>query len=175
MTSGPERLWLKRSTPQNIVIGGAAGAFPPVIGWAAVSRSVGYEASLLFLIIIFFGTPPHFWALSLFRTADYARASIPMLRVVVGKAETQRQILFYTLILVPILVPPWPLEFAEAIYGVVAIASGVVLILLATQLRGKQTRAGRAARRLFRFSIFYLFLLFAVLLVERGLTAVQRN
>jgi heme o synthase len=96
-----------------------------------------------------------------------------MLPVAVGKAETQRQILFYTLILVPILVPPWPLEFAGAIYGVVAIASGVVMILLATQLRGEQTRAGRAARRLFRFSIFYLFLLFVVLLVERGLTAVQ--
>jgi protoheme IX farnesyltransferase len=163
-------MWLKRSTPQNIVVGGAAGAFPPVIGWVAVSGSVGHEASLLFLII-FFWTPPHFWALSLFRTDDYARAGIPMLPVIAGKAETQRQILLYTLILVPTSVLLWPLGFAGPIYGVVAIAAGVVMILLAMQLRGEQTGAVRAARRLFRFSILYLFLLFAALLIEKELTA----
>jgi protoheme IX farnesyltransferase len=163
-------MWLKRSTPQNIVVGGAAGAFPPVIGWVAAGESVGYEALLLFLII-FFWTPPHFWALSLFRTEDYARAGIPMLPVIAGKAETQRQILLYTLILLPISALLWPLGFAGAIYGVVAIAVGVVMILLAMQLRGERTGAGRAARRLFRFSIVYLFLLFAVLLIEQELTA----
>src|ERR1700720_122087 len=163
-------MWLKRSTPQNIVVGGAAGALPPVIGWVAVSGSVGQEALLLFFII-FFWTPPHFWALSLFRTDDYARAGIPMLPVIAGKAETQRQILLYTLILVPISVLLWPLGFAGAIYGVVAIAAGVVMVFLAMQLRGEQTGAGRAARRLFRFSILYLFLLFAALLIERELTA----
>src|SRR5712672_3671100 len=163
-------MWLKRRTPQNIVIGGAAGALPPVIGWVAVSGSGGHEASLLFLII-FFWTPPHFWALSLFRTDDYARAGIPMLPVAAGKAETQRQILLYTLILVPPSVLLWPLGFAGQIYGVVAIAAGVVMILLAMQLRGEQTGAVRAARRLFRFSILYLFLLFAALLIEKELTA----
>jgi protoheme IX farnesyltransferase len=163
-------MWLKRSTPQNIVVGGAAGAFPPVIGWVAVSGSVGLEACLSFLII-FFWTPPHFWALSLFRTDDYARAGIPMLPVIVGKAQTQRQILLYTLILVPLSVLLWPLGFAGAIYGVVAIAAGVVMLLLVMQLGGEQPGAGRAARRLFRFSILYLFVLFAVLLIERQLTA----
>jgi protoheme IX farnesyltransferase len=159
-------MWLKRSTPQNIVIGGAAGAFPPVIGWVAVTGSVGLEALLLFLII-FFWTPPHFWALSLFRTGDYVRAGIPMLPVIAGKVETQRQILLYTLILVPVSLLLWPLGFAGAIYGAVAIAAGVMMILLAMQLRGEQSGAERTAKRLFRFSILYLFLLFAVLLIEK--------
>jgi protoheme IX farnesyltransferase len=163
-------MWLKRSTPQSIVIGGAAGASPPVIGWLAASGTVGYEASLMFLII-FLWTPPHFWALSLFRTEDYARAGIPMLPVIAGKAETQRQILLYVFMLVPISVLPWPAGFAGAIYGVVAIAAGVVMIRLAMQLQGDQTTVRRAARRLFRFSILYLFLLFACLLIERALTA----
>jgi protoheme IX farnesyltransferase len=158
-------MWLKRSTPQNIVVGGAAGALPPVIGWVAVTGSVRLDALLLFLII-FFWTPPHFWALSLFRTSDYLRAGIPMLPVMAGIVETQRRILLYTLILVPISVLPWPLGFAGAIYGVIAIAAGVVMILLAMQMRGEQRGAERAAKRLFRFSILYLFLLFAVLLVE---------
>ena len=163
-------MWLKRSTPQNIVIGGAAGALPPVIGWVAVSGSVGHEALLLFLII-FFWTPPHFWALSLLRSADYARAGIPMLPVIAGKAETQRRIQLYTLILVPISVLLWPLGFAGAIYGVVAIAAGVVMVSLAMLLQGEQTGAEVAAKRLFRFSILYLFLLFAALLIEKELTA----
>ena len=109
-------MWLKRSTPQNIVIGGAAGAFPPMIGWAAVTGSLSLEPVLLFMII-FFWTPPHFWALALYRTEDYARAGIPMLPVVAGDASTRRHILFYTLILVPLGIAPWPLGFAGALYG----------------------------------------------------------
>src|SRR5690349_21339165 len=108
-------MWLKRSTPQNIVIGGAAGAFPPMIGWAAATGAIGIESILLFLII-FFWTPPHFWALSLCSTDDYARAGIPMLPVVAGREETQRQILLYTLVLVPLGLAPWLLGEAGAVY-----------------------------------------------------------
>src|SRR5476651_2171421 len=110
-------MWLKRSTPQNIVIGGAAGAFPPMIGWAAVTGSLSLEPVLLFMIILFW-TPPHFWALALYRPEDYARAGIPMLPVVAGDTSTRRHILFYTLILVPLGISPWPLGFAGALYGV---------------------------------------------------------
>jgi protoheme IX farnesyltransferase len=116
-------IWLKRSTPQNIVIGGAAGALPPLIGWAAVTGSLSFESVLLFLII-FFWTPPHFWALSLYRADDYARAGVPMLPVVAGEHTTRRQILLYTLLLVPIGIAPWPLGYAGALYGVTAIATG---------------------------------------------------
>jgi protoheme IX farnesyltransferase len=159
--------WLKRSTPQNIVIGGAAGALPPVIGWAAVTGSLSLEPILLFLII-FFWTPPHFWALSLYRTEDYARAGIPMLPVVKGDAATRRQILLYTLILVPLGLAPWALGYAGTIYGVTAAATGAIMLLLAGQVFIERRPAERAARHLFAFSILYLFLLFAVLLVERG-------
>src|SRR5271165_5053805 len=120
-------MWLKRSTPQNIVIGGAAGAFPPVIGWAAATGSVGVEPVLLFLLV-FFWTPPHFWALSLTRADDYARARIPMLPVAAGAAETQRQILLYSLLLLPIGAAPWLMGYADAIYGVIALAAGVVMV-----------------------------------------------
>ena len=162
-------MWLKRSTPQNIVIGGAAGAFPPVIGWVAATGHAGIEPILLFLIV-FFWTPPHFWALSLSRAGDYARAGIPMLPVVAGKGETRRQILIYTLLLVPIAVAPWLLGFAGPAYGAVAIATGAIMILLATRVLATPDEAGeQPARRLFAFSILYLFLLFAVLLVEDGL------
>src|SRR5712691_9365497 len=159
-------MWLKRTTPQNIVIGGAAGAFPPMIGWAAATGGIGIEAILLFLVI-FFWTPPHFWALSLYRTDDYAKAGVPMLPVVAGAAETRRQILIYALALAPLGLAPWLFGFAGAAYGAVAIAGGGMMILLALQLRG-QDGAGeeRAARRLFAFSILYLFVLFAMLLVE---------
>ena len=112
-------MWLKRSTPQNIVIGGAAGAFPPMIGWAAATGGIGLEPILLFLII-FFWTPPHFWALSLCRADDYARAGVPMLPVVAGAAETRRQILLYSLVLAPIGASPWLLGYAGLVYGVVA-------------------------------------------------------
>jgi protoheme IX farnesyltransferase len=161
-------MWLKRSTPQNIVIGGAAGAFPPMIGWAASTGGIGVESVILFLII-FFWTPPHFWALSLYRTDDYARAGIPMLPVVAGARATRRQILFYTLILAPLGVAPWFLGFAGPLYAVVAIVGGAIMIALA--LRVMADRSGpveQASKHLFAFSILYLFLLFAVLLIDQA-------
>ena len=158
-------IWLKRSTPQNIVIGGAAGALPPVIGWAAATGSIASEPILLFLII-FFWTPPHFWALSLYRADDYARAGIPMLPVVAGAKETRRQILLYTLLLAPLGVAPWLLGFAGALYGIVAVALGAAMIILALRVRGEE-RGHAASRQMFAFSILYLFLLFAGLLVDR--------
>jgi len=163
-------MWLKRTTPQNIVIGGAAGAFPPVIGWAAATGGVGIEPILLFLLV-FFWTPPHFWALSLTRTDDYARAHIPMLPVVAGAAETQRQILLYSLLLVPIGAAPWLLGYADAIYGVTALIAGGGMVALALRVRAEGSGAGadRAAKQLFAYSILYLFVLFAVLLIEGGL------
>jgi len=160
-------MWLKRSTPQNIVIGGAAGAFPPMIGWAAVTGSLSLEPILLFAIILMW-TPPHFWALALYRTEDYARAGIPMLPVVAGDASTRRHIMLYTLLLVPIGIAPWPLGFAGALYGATAVATGAIMVLLAFQVLRERRPAERACRNLFAFSILYLFLLFAVLLVDRG-------
>jgi protoheme IX farnesyltransferase len=163
-------MWLKRSTPQNIVIGGAAGAFPPVIGWAAANGSIGIEPFLLFLII-FVWTPPHFWALSLAYTEDYARARVPMLPVVAGPQETRRQILLYSILLAPIGVSPWFLGYAAAAYGVTALVAGALMVAFAWRLRGERDdeRAAGAAKRLFAFSILYLFILFAVLLIEGGL------
>jgi protoheme IX farnesyltransferase len=160
-------MWLKRLTPQNIVIGGAAGAFPPMIGWAAVTGSLSLEPILLFAII-FMWTPPHFWALSLYRTEDYARAGIPMLPVVAGDASTRRHILFYTLLVVPIGIAPWPLGFSGPLYGVIAIVTGAIMIALAAQVLRERRPVERASKQLFAFSILYLFLLFATLLVERG-------
>ncbi len=158
-------MWLKRSTPQNIVIGGAAGALPPMIGWAAATGGLGIEPTLLFLII-FFWTPPHFWALSLYRSEDYARAGVPMLPVVAGEAETRRQILLYTFLLAPLGVAPWLLGYAGPLYGVVAVATGAALIALALRVRAE--RQGYAAsKQMFGFSILYLFLLFAMLLADR--------
>jgi protoheme IX farnesyltransferase len=160
-------IWLKRSTPQNIVIGGAAGAFPPMIGWAATTGSLSLEPVLLFLII-FFWTPPHFWALALYRTDDYARAGIPMLPVVAGDISTRRQILLYTLILVPLGVAPWLFGYTGALYGVTAMGAGAIMIALGWQVLRERPPAESASRKLFAFSILYLFLLFAVLLAERG-------
>jgi heme o synthase len=159
-------MWLKRWTPQNIVIGGAAGAFPPMIGWAAATGGVSLESVLLFLII-FFWTPPHFWALSLYRADDYARAGIPMLPVVRGERETRLQILLYTLILAPLGVAPWLIGFTGPIYGVVATVTGAVMLALAIRLLSD--RSDRAAKHLFAFSILYLFLLFAFLLIDRAM------
>ena len=163
-------VWLKRSTPQNIVIGGAAGAFPPIIGWAATTGSIGFEACLLFLII-FIWTPPHFWALSLAHTQDYARARIPMLPVVAGPEATRRQILLYSMLLVPTGASPWLFGSAHASYGVIALLAGALMVALAWRLcRERDTeRCARAAKQLFGFSILYLFILFAVLLIENGL------
>jgi heme o synthase len=162
--------WLKRSTPQNIVIGGAAGAFPPVIGWVATTGGISVEPCLLFLII-FFWTPPHFWALSLVRADDYARARIPMLPVVAGMQETRRQILLYSAVLVPVGAAPWLLGYAHVTYGVTAVVAGAAMVALAWRVcsESEGERGERAARRLFAFSIVYLFVLFAVLLVEDGL------
>jgi heme o synthase len=158
-------MWLKRSTPQNIVIGGAAGALPPMIGWAAVTGGFALEPTILFLIV-FFWTPPHFWALSLYRTDDYARAGIPMLPVVAGAEKTRRQILLYTLILAPLGAAPWFLGYAGPSYGVVALVTGAAMIGLALQVRAEE-RGYAASKRLFGFSILYLFLLFAMLLADR--------
>ena len=158
-------IWLKRRTPQNIVIGGAAGAFPPMIGWAAVTGSVDPEAIVLFLII-FMWTPPHFWALALYRDSDYAKAGVPMLPVVAGREATKRQILLYTALLVPLtLVPVWQ-GVAGSVYAMVMLVLGGCFLLLAWRvLRGK---GDKAPRLLFGFSILYLFLLFGVLILDRA-------
>ena len=158
---------LKRTTPQNIVIGGAAGAFPPMIGWLAVTGSLSVEPALLFLII-FFWTPPHFWALALYRQQDFARAGIPMMPNVAGEVSTRWQIMLYTLTPVPLGIAPWLLGFAGPIYAAVSIVTGAIMLLLAWQVLRERAPAERASRNLFAFSILYLFLLFAVLLVERG-------
>ena len=158
--------WLKRSTSQNIVIGGAAGALPPVIGWAAATGQAGLEPLLLFLII-FLWTPPHFWALALNRSDDYARAGVPMLPVVAGRTATARQILVYSGLLVLASELPWALGFAGAIYGAIATVCGALFLLLAYRLNKRETDR-RAAHNLFLFSISYLFVLFAALLVEHG-------
>jgi protoheme IX farnesyltransferase len=155
-------MWLKRRTSQNIVIGGAAGALPPMIGWAAATGGIGLEPLTLFLII-FLWTPPHFWALSLNRTQEYARAGVPMLPVTAGTAETTRQILIYSLLLVPISLLPWALGFANVVYGAIALVFGGFFLTLAMRLRWSSDR--RAPQRLFAFSILYLFVLFAALLV----------
>ena len=158
-------VWLKRLTPQNIVIGGAAGALPPVIGWTAATGGIAVEPFVLFLIV-FLWTPPHFWALSLYRADDYARAGVPMLPVVAGAAETRRQILYYTVVLAPVAVAPWLLGYAGALYGVAAVLAGAALIGLAVRVRG-EAHGHAASKQMFGFSILYLFLLFAMLLVDR--------
>ncbi len=165
-------MWLKRSTPQNIVIGGAAGAFPPMIGWVAATGEISLEPCLLFFIVLFW-TPPHFWSLSLTRVDDYARAGVPMLPVVAGTDETKRQILLYSVALTLIGATPWFLGYRDAIYGVTALLAGALMVALALQVRSARegTRADRAAKRLFAFSILYLFTLFAVLLIEAGFAA----
>lgn len=156
-------MWLKRRTPQNIVIGGAAGAFPPMIGWAAVTDSVTLESIVLFGII-FLWTPPHFWALSLFIKKDYAKVGVPMLPLVAGVAETRRQILLYTLLMVPCGVAPYFMGFAGPFYGIVSAILGAGFLYLTVSVwRGVE----KADRKLFVFSIFYLFGVFAALAGER--------
>jgi heme o synthase len=155
-------MWLKRSTPQNIVIGGAAGAFPPMIGWAAATGSISVEPCLLFFIV-FFWTPPHFWALSLTRVDDYARAGVPMLPVVAGTDETRRQILLYSIALALVGATPWFLGYRDAIYGVTALSAGAVMIALALRVRSEREgkRADYAAQRLFAFSMLLIEASFA--------------
>jgi protoheme IX farnesyltransferase len=159
--------WLKRATRQNIVIGGAAGALPPVIGWAAATGDVGLEPLALFLLI-FLWTPPHFWALALNRIDDYARAGVPMLPIVAGRAATTRQILIYSGLMVLASELPWVLGFAGAAYGAIAAICGAFFLLLAARLNRNAGVDRRAAQRLFVFSIAYLFVLFAAVLVDHG-------
>ena len=161
-------MWLKRRTPQNIVIGGAAGAFPPMIGWAAVTGTVSLESVVLFLII-FFWTPPHFWALALYRSRDYERVGVPMLPVVAGGGETRRQILIYSALLAPLGVTPAFIGLGGIAYLVTAVALGAVFLALAVKVyRVREGReADHAAKELFGFSLLYLFALFAVILVEQ--------
>jgi protoheme IX farnesyltransferase len=158
-------LWLKRRTPQNIVIGGAAGAFPPMIGWAAVTGEVGLPAVLMFLII-FMWTPPHFWALALYRTQDYARVGIPMLPVVAGEETTRRHMVAYTFVLVAITLLPWLLGDAGLLYGLAALGLGASFLTLT--LRLWRDRSKRTATRTFRFSIVYLFALLGALMVDKA-------
>ena len=158
-------IWLKRRTSQNIVIGGAAGAFPPMIGWAAATGEIGWGAIALFAII-FFWTPPHFWALSLYRVDDYAAAGVPMLPVVSGSRETRRQILLYTLVLWPVTVGPWLLGIAGDLY-----AAGALLlnaIFTGTAIQVCRDDSDRSARQMFAFSLLYLFLIFSLLLMDRA-------
>ena len=156
-------VWLKRRTPQNIVIGGAAGAFPPLIGWAAVTGDIGWGGVALFAII-FFWTPPHFWALSLYRAGEYARAGVPMLPVVAGPRETKRQMLLYTLMLWPVTLAPWALGVAGPVYA--ACAATLSLIFTAASIRVCRDKTDRSARQMFQFSLLYLFLVFSVLLLN---------
>jgi protoheme IX farnesyltransferase len=163
-------IWLKRRTPQNIVIGGAAGAFPPMIGWAAVTGDISV-ASLVLFGLIFFWTPPHFWALALFRTGDYAKAGVPMLPVVAGPRETKKQMILYTLVLWPFALGPYFL----GLVGVLYLAAAVVLSTLFTgfALKVWYDPTDRTPKRMFAFSILYLFLLFALLIVDRAPAGLQ--
>ena len=159
-------MWLKRRTPQNIVIGGAAGAFPPMIGWAAVTGDVGLPSIALFLLI-FMWTPPHFWALALYRSADYAKAGVPMLPVVAGERATKIQMLVYAVLLLPVSLAPTLLGVVGWLYGASAAVLSVVFIGFA--VRVLRSTAMKPAKQMFGFSILYLFLLFALMLADRVL------
>jgi protoheme IX farnesyltransferase len=156
-------IWLKRRTPQNIVIGGAAGAFPPMIGWAAATGDVSL-ASLSLFLIIFFWTPPHFWALALRKNDDYRRAGIPMMPVVAGAASTKKQMLAYTLLLFPLALAPWFLGAAGMIYAIGAALLGLAFIVHAVLVLRADN--ARPAARMFTFSLFYLAALFALLMFD---------
>ncbi|AMO72683.1 heme o synthase [Sphingorhabdus sp. M41] len=166
-------IWLKRSTPQNIVIGGAAGAFPPAIGWAAVTGDMTVMPFLLFAII-FFWTPPHFWALALFMNSDYSKAGVPMMPVVAGRQSTRLQIFGYSLILAAIAIAPFALGLAGVIYGTAAIILSLIFCVLSWRVsRSTTTRPDEmtAEKRLFKFSILYLFSLFAAIVADRMILA----
>ncbi len=163
-------MWLKPRTPQNIVIGGGAGAFPPLIGWVAVTGELTAMPILLFAII-FFWTPPHFWALALFVEADYAKVGIPMLPVVRGEKPTRRQIWWYTVLLAPIAIAPWAIGGTSWIYGMTAVTLSALFLLLAWPVGVRSTAAEGdkmlPEKKLFKFSIYYLFALFAALVLDR--------
>ena len=158
-------MWLKRRTPQNIVIGGAAGAFPPMIGWAAVTGDIGLGGVVLFAII-FLWTPPHSWALALFRRSDYEAAGVPMMPVVAGERETKRQILIYTAVLLPITLAPVGLGISGALYGAVAVGLGIEFARRVWALWKEDGVA--TAKPLFLYSILYLFLIFATLIIDKA-------
>ena len=160
-------MWLKRATPQNIVIGGAAGAFPPMIGWAAVTGGISVHPLLLFLII-FLWTPPHFWALALYKNEDYTRAGVPMMPVVKGDISTKRQMAVYTWLLVIVTLLPALLGMAGLAYGVAAALLGGIFCYHVHRVYGDSTHVW--ARKTFGFSILYLFMLFTVMMVDRWLT-----
>jgi protoheme IX farnesyltransferase len=159
--------WLKRTSPQNIVIGGAAGAFPPLVGWAAVTNRVDLLAVYLFLII-FYWTPPHFWALALLKQKDYGRAGVPMAPLVWGETETKRQMLWYTLILIPLTLLPYSFGVLGGIYLASAAALGALFLIEVVQVM-RTTTFNKPAWRLYKFSLLYLALLFAAMVVDRGL------
>ncbi|RXD03455.1 protoheme IX farnesyltransferase [Sphingomonas sp. UV9] len=162
-------VWLKRRTPQNIVIGGAAGAFPPLIGWAAATGDVALLPVLLFLFV-FLWTPPHFWALALFMKSDYAAAGVPMLPVVAGERTTRTQIGLYTIPMAAVAILPWPLGLTGAIYGIAAILLTGWFALLAVRVAKRTTHADDAMKpekALFKYSILYLFVMFGALVVDR--------
>lgn len=162
-------VWLKRRTPQNIVIGGAAGAFPPLIGWAAATGEVALLPFLLFSLV-FLWTPPHFWALALFVKTDYANAGVPMLPVVAGERVTRAQIGLYTIPMAIAAVAPWPLGLTGSIYGVIATVGTALFALYAAIVAFRHTQADdtmKPEKRLFKYSILYLFLLFGALVVDR--------
>jgi len=159
--------WLKRSSPQNIVIGGAAGAFPPLVGWAAVTNRIDLLAVYLFLII-FYWTPPHFWALALLKQKDYGRAGVPMAPLVWGESETKRQMLWYTLILIPLTLLPYSFGVLGVVYLASAVALGAVLLVEVVQVM-RTTTFNKPAWRLYKFSLLYLALLFVAMVVDRGL------
>ena len=166
-------VWLKRRTAQNIVIGGAAGAFPPLIGWVAATGQVTTMPILLFAII-FLWTPPHFWALSLFVRMDYARAGVPMMPVVAGVTSTRRQILLYTLPMIAAAIAPWAMGYSGWIYGATAVVLNIIFLVLAIAVwRNTATEPAQMApeKRLFAFSILYLFVLFGALVADRMLIA----
>lgn len=160
-------MWLKRWTPQNIVIGGAAGALPPMIGWAAVTGSVSLESFVLFLIT-FLWTPPHFWALALFKSQDYERAGIPMMPNVAGEASTRRQIFAYSLLLAPVGVLPWLLGYTTIGYGIVSLALGIGFVWYAWKVlrMPDSDRVMKPAKALFAYSLLYLFVIFAAYLAD---------
>jgi protoheme IX farnesyltransferase len=160
-------MWLKRWTPQNIVIGGAAGSFPPMIGWAAATGTISLESVVLFLII-FLWTPPHFWALALFKSGDYERAGIPMMPNVAGELSTRRQIFAYSLLVAGVGVLPWILGYSSLGYGVVAAALGIGFVWYAWKVLTMpgEDRAMRPAKALFAYSLLYLFAIFTAYLVD---------
>jgi protoheme IX farnesyltransferase len=169
-------MWLKRLTPQNIVIGGAAGALPPIVGYAAATGEISL-ASIALFAIIFVWTPPHFWALALVKAEEYGRAGIPMLPNVKGADRTRREILLYTLALVPLGLSPWLIGFASLAYGMIALALGALMLLFSARVYYHRTgaKADRCARQLFGFSILYLFLLFAAIVGERLVAILALN